>query len=347
MRFYTGQHQYYCGIDLHAKQMYTCIIDSNGEKLLHRNLKTDQATFLAAIAPYRRDLVVSAECMFAWYWLADLCHRESIPFVLGHALYMRAVHGAKTKNDKIDAEKIARLLRGGTMPMAYVYPEAMRATRDLLRRRLHLVRQRAERSAHIRMTGDQYNLPPIERRLDRACHRPGLLEHFPEGPVRMGIETDLALIDALTVQITRLEDFIQKSALADDRKTLYLLRSAPGIGEILSLTLFYEIHDLARFPRVGDFLSYCRLAPAQHSSAGKKTGSGGSKMGNAHLKWAFSQATALLIKSDDKVHALMQRHTQKYGKPGAMRRLSQKLARTVYYMIKQERLFDLNRFVQE
>ena len=73
--------------------------------------------------------------MFTWYWLAGLCERERIVFVLGHALYMRAMHGGKAKNDRIDAHKIAALLRGGMMPQAYVYPRPMRATRDLMRRR--------------------------------------------------------------------------------------------------------------------------------------------------------------------------------------------------------------------
>jgi transposase len=75
--------------------------------------------------------------------------REGIPFVLGHALYMKAIHGGKTKNDKIDAQKIAVLLRGGMLPQAYVYPAAMRATRDLRRRRTHVMRKRAEWLAHV------------------------------------------------------------------------------------------------------------------------------------------------------------------------------------------------------
>jgi len=149
MRFYTQQHQFYCGIDLHARTMYLCILNRDGEILVHRNMKTRPDTFLTAIAPYREDLVVCVECIFTWYWLADLCAREGIPFVLGHALYMKAIHGGKAKNDKIDAQKIAVLLRGGMLPQAYVYPAEMRATRDLLRRRMHLMRKRAELLAHV------------------------------------------------------------------------------------------------------------------------------------------------------------------------------------------------------
>ncbi len=140
MNFYTEKHEYYCGIDLHANKMYLCIINNSGEILLHRNIKTDREIFLQAINPFVKDIVIAVECIFTWYWVADLCADQGFSFVLGHALYMKAIHGGKAKNDKNDSHKIAVLLRGGMMPQAYVYPSKMRATRDLLRRRTHLMR---------------------------------------------------------------------------------------------------------------------------------------------------------------------------------------------------------------
>ena len=116
MRFYTGQHRFYCGIDLHARTMYVCIVDQAGNKLVHENVACNPKAFLKVIAPYRDDVAVSVECMFTWYWLADLCAEHKIAFVLGHALYMKAIHGGKAKNDKIDSGKIAHLLRGGNLP---------------------------------------------------------------------------------------------------------------------------------------------------------------------------------------------------------------------------------------
>ena len=116
MRFYTQQHEYYCGIDLHARSMYICILDQAGAIVVHRNLKATPEPFLDVIGPYRDGLAIPVECIFTWYWLADLCAREEIPFILGHALYMKAIHGGKAKNDKIDAHKIAALLRGGMIP---------------------------------------------------------------------------------------------------------------------------------------------------------------------------------------------------------------------------------------
>jgi transposase len=118
MRFYTNQHPFYCGIDLHARSMYVCIVNRDGEILMHRNMKAAPEPFLQAIAPYREALVVAVECLCTWYWIADLCAQEGIAFVLGHALSMKAIHGGKAKNDKIDSQKIAVLLRGGMLPQS-------------------------------------------------------------------------------------------------------------------------------------------------------------------------------------------------------------------------------------
>ena len=118
MRFYQPQeqYQYFCGIDLHTRTMHLCVLDQAGRIQLHKNIQSRPDAFLKAIAPFRNRLVVACECVFCWYWLADLCADEGIEFVLGHALYMKAIHGGKTKNDRIDSEKIAILLRGGMLP---------------------------------------------------------------------------------------------------------------------------------------------------------------------------------------------------------------------------------------
>ena len=152
MRFSTQQHPLYCGIDLHARTMYACILDQHGEMQLHRNLQASPEIFLKAIAPSRDDIVVAVECLFTWYWLADLCAREGMPFVRGHALSMKAMHGGTAKNDTIDAPTIAVVLRGGLLPQASVSPAEMRATRDLLRRRMPLMRTRAELLAPVHNT---------------------------------------------------------------------------------------------------------------------------------------------------------------------------------------------------
>src|SRR5712691_7880752 len=257
MRFYTSAHRFYCGVDLHARSMYLCILDAQGQVVFDKNLPASGQAFLQAIAPFRDGLVVAVECLFCWYWLADLCAREQIAFVLGHALYMKAIHGGKSKNDQIDAGKIARLLRGGTLPQAYVYPAGMRETRDLLRRRQYLVHKRAEAIAHIQNTNSQYNQPPFGKKLGYAANREELdiADRFTDPSVRRMIDIDLALLDQYDTLIGDVELYLTRTAKVDDVNTFHRLRSVPGIGKILALVLLYESHDIRRFPEVGNFLS--------------------------------------------------------------------------------------------
>jgi len=132
MRFYRKEHRFYCGVDLHARTMYLCILEGSGTIVLHERIPSEREAFLEATGPYCDDLVVCAECIFCWYGLADLCSELDVAFVLAHALYLKAIHGGKAKNDRVDSEKLATLLRGGSIPMAYVDPLRMRSTRNLL-----------------------------------------------------------------------------------------------------------------------------------------------------------------------------------------------------------------------
>jgi transposase len=342
MRFYNQTHRFYCGIDLHARSMYLCILDQAGAVVLHENMATSPEAFLEAVAPFRDGLVVAAECMFAWYWVADLCRAEGIPFVLGHALYMKAIHGGKTKNDKIDSFKIATLLRGGTLAQAYVYPQGMRETRDLLRRRSFLVRQRALLVAHIQNEASQYNLPAFAKKLTFAGNRAELhvAEHFADASVKRSIQTDLALIDTYDQQLGEVELFLIRHAKIDDGNTFHRLRSIPGVGKILALIFLYEIHDIRRFADEGNFLSYARLVRGSHESAGKKKGSPGKKIGNAHLKWAFGEAACLLVRHSARGKAWLQRKEKKCGKAKALAILAAKIGRTVYHLWRKREVFD-------
>ena len=346
MRFYPQRHQYTCGVDLHARSMYLCILDPDGRTVLHRDRPAHGAAFLDAIEPFKEDLVVGVECMFAWYWLADLCHDNDIAFVLGHALYMKAIHGGKAKNDRIDADKLARLLYGGNFPLAYPYPAQMRATRDLMRRRNFFMRHRARLLAHIQNTCHQYNLPQFNQNLAYRSHRANVPEHFAgvDPAVRRMVELDLNMVDQLDEQLRGLELHLQRTAKIDNADEFYRLRSVPGIGQILALILLYEIHDIHRFESVGQFLSYCRLVRCRKESAGKTKGTGGNKFGNAHLKWAFSEATTLLMRESDQAKRFVERKARKSNKAKAMSMLSAKIGRAVYYMLKNQQAFDTNRF---
>jgi transposase len=344
---YNQPHRFYCGVDLHARSLFTHVLDHKGRTVFEQDLPADPEAFLKAIRPYRKDLVVGCECMFAWYWLADLCDDQGIPFALGHALAMRHIHQGKSKSDKIDAGKLAAMLRGGLFPLAYAYPKAKRQTRDLLRRRSFFVRQRSQLIAHVVNTNSQFNLPPLTKKLTYAANRSeAIADRFPDPSTRLMVESDLALIDDYDRQIARLELHLTRTAKVDDPVTFGFLRTVPGIGPILGLILLYEIDAIARFPEVGNFLSYSRLVRCEHSSAGKVTGSGRKKVGNAHLKWAFSEAACLMIRTCPAVKGWVQRQETKRGKRKALSVLEAKLGRAVYHLWRKQQAFDLKRFLK-
>jgi transposase len=346
MRFYNQSHGFYCGVDLHARTISLHILDRGGTSVVAKTIAASPDAFLDAVAPCRDGLVVGCECMFAWYWLADLCAEQKIPFVLGHALYLKAIHGGKSKNDQIDAEKLARLLRGGAFPQAYVYPKGMRETRDLLRRRTFLVRRRSELLAHLVNTNSQYNLPPLSQKLCYPRNRQDLdlPARFADPSVQRNVQTDLALTDALDEQIGELELYLTRTAKIDDPQAYHRLLTVPGVGKVLALIFLYEIHDVKRFDEVGQFLSYARLVRCEHESAGKKKGSGGKRIGNAHLKWAFGEAACLLLRTSEQAKKWLARREKKHGKARALGALSAKLGRAVYHLLRKKEAFDIARF---
>ncbi|MBC8327133.1 MAG: IS110 family transposase [Planctomycetes bacterium] len=344
MRFYRAKHNFTCGVDLHTRTMYLCILDRDGEPVLLKNLPATPTAFLRAVQPYRDDLAVGVECIFTWYWLADLCRKEGITFVLGHALYMKAIGGAKVKNDRVDAYKIACLLQSGMLPMAYDYPPEMRSTRDLLRRRLHLVRIRGQLLAHIQNSHYQYCLPAPAGKLICKANREGVAEVFTDPSARKSVEVDFEVVRTLDEQIRTLELYLARQAKQHDSFAYHLLRSIPGVGRILTLTLLYEIHDIARFERVQDFISYARLIRPRKESAGKSYGPSGGKIGNVHLKWAFSEASVLFLARNPEGKKLMARLERKHPKKKALAVLSHKLGRAVWHMLHRRKPFDPKRF---
>jgi len=327
--------------------MYVCILDGEGKLLLHRNMRTDGQAFLKMLEPYRDDIVVGVECMYCWYWLADVCADNGITFVLGHALYMKAIHGGKAKNDKVDSEKIAMLLRGGMFPEAYVYPREMRGTRDLMRRRLFFVRKRAELYAHVQMTYHQYNLPSPTCSITFRSNREKLEKPFKDESVLQSVEADLRMIEHYSDLISELEWQIQKKTKKNNKNSLALalLRTVPGIGPVLSATILYELHDVSRFPSVQHFASYARLVKPERSSAGKKSGSGGAKIGNQHLKWAFSEVAALFLRDNAEGKKYYERLQKKHHRSKALTLLAHKIGRAVCHILLRKESWNEAKFV--
>lgn len=338
--------RFYAGADLHARSLYLVVLDQQGQVRLAKNLPAEPEPFLRAIEPFQDGLLVGCECVHCWYWLADACRDAAIPFALGHAWAMKAVHGSKTKCDRKDAEAIARLLRGGNFPPAYAYPRERRALRDLLRARLRLVRQRAELYAHVHTARRQANLPPVGADVRYKSKRAGVVADIQDPLVRRRVETDLALLEPLDAAIRRLEADIEDAAQEHYPAELAALRSTPGVGPVIALTILLEIDTVTRFDTRQQFCSYARLTGARQDSAGRCTGTGNRKQGNAWLKWAFSEAAVLSAQKDARIGRHLDKLASRLGKPRALAVLAHKLGRAFYHLLRTKEVFDIDRFLR-
>jgi transposase len=315
--------------------------------LVHRNVRhNDFGYFLKLIEPYRHDLTVACECTFNWYWLCDACSEAGIRFVLGHALYMKAIHGTKTKNDRVDSKKIAHLLRSNMLPEAYCCSAQRRPVRDLLRRRIWLVRLRARVEGRMSAGVHVHGKEPLTRAEVRAgTRRLDVPQRYDNELLQLAMNSDCELSHFLHRQILDLENAILERTRLTASAQYHQLKSVPGFGRILPLVVLYEIDDIARFPSVGDFCSYAMLIPPDAKSAGKTVGTQGRKIGNHYLKWAFTQAVTI-AKRAEPFKQYADRLTAKRGKRRANTIIAHRLAIAVYYMLRNATVFDVNRFLK-
>jgi transposase len=202
------------------------------------------------------------------------------------------------------------------------------------------MRSRSELLAHIQNTNAQYNRPPLGKQITARANRAGVAEGFTDPHVQQTITADLRSLDFYDQLLTDLELHITRTAREHDPHSFCLLRSIPGVGKILALVFLYEIHDIARFPRVQDFVSYARLVRCPKESAGKRVGAGNRKIGNVHLKWAFSEAACLFLRNNAPAQRYHTRLVNKHGKAKALAILAHKLGRAVYFMLRRREAFD-------
>jgi transposase len=222
----------------------------------------------------------------------------------------------------------------------------MRATRDLLRRRIHLMRTRSALFAHVQQTNSQYTLPELGKNLADKANRDGVAERLTDPAGHKRIEVDLALITSDDELLTDLELAIVNSAKQHEANTFYRLRSIPGVGKILALVMLYEIHEIRRFPSVQDFASYGRLVNCAKESAGKRYGTSGKKIGKASLKWALSEAAVLFLRNNEPGQKSLARLEKTHDQGKALTILAHKLARAVYDLLKRDTVVDMNKFLQ-
>ena len=329
----------YCGIDLHSRDSWLAILDEGLEVVGETKVGNDLETILRVLEPHREALVgVAVESTFNWYWLVDGLMDAGHRVHLTNTWAVKQYEGLKYTDDRHDARWLAHLLALGILPEGYIYPKEERSARDLMRRRSFLVRKRtsfilAMRGAFECRTGMRINSNDLKK------WKAEDVRVYLEDPVEaFGITCLLEPMHALSVQIKKIE----KAALSRGRlrPEFAPLETVWGIGKILGLTIMYEVGDVARFRKVGNFTSYCRLVNTARLSAGKRKGSGNRKNGNPYLSWAYSEAAHYAVRHHPEAQKYFQRKRSKTNGIIAIRALAHKLARASYHVMRDHVDFD-------
>jgi transposase len=333
---------FYCGIDLHSKRSHVCVIDREGKKVKEENLNNDLTLILQFLKPFGKDVHIAIESTINWYWIVDGLMEAGYDVKLAHTLGLHMITGAKVKTDRRDAFKLAKLLRMGEIPEAYIYPKEKRPLRDLLRRRAGLVQQRAECYSSLRVQFMKYNLNTMSGNEVKQL----LPSDFDIMPIPQELKDycvmTLQRIELLSNQIGELNTYLQKVTLEDPK--FKILLTLPGVLYVLGLTIYYEIGDIGRFDSVRQFASYCRLVPGISQSSDKVKRGKGSNQGNHYLKWAFTQAASLAVRYYPALRKFRDKHAnRRKGNAATMVAnciLAHKIAIATFHMLKEGVPFD-------
>ena len=327
---------HYCGIDLHSNNHVVVVIDEQDKRVFEKRISNDLSLTLKALSPYQESLQgIAVESTFNWYWLVDGLQDQGYPLQLVNTAAVRQYDGLKYSGDHHDAFHLAHLMRLGILPTGYIYPKEQRAIRDLLRRRLSLVRTASTQLISVqsqiwRSTGLRIKSGDLRKR--------EFVPPFVDDYTLQAVCAGLAVYQVLQREIDALEQTAHRAVKLTD--AFKILQTITGIGKILGLTIMLETGTIERFAGPGNFASYCRCVDSKHTSNGKKKGEGNAKAGNKYLSWAFSEAAHFAVRFEPLAQRFYARKKAKTNGIIAIRAVARKLARATWMMLKHQVPYD-------
>jgi len=333
----------HCAVDLHGNNGYYGIVDETGKRVFKQRIVNSLPSVLTALEPYREQLKagVVVESTYNWYWLVDGLQANGYGAKLANPAAMQQYNGLKNTDDETDAFFIAELSRLGILPEGHIYPKEDRPVRDLLRRRLLLVRHR---TAHIlsfqnliaRERGEQISSNRIQKLWPNE-----VAQFFDDERLVLMGQTNIEMIRFLTKQIRRIEKVVLDAVKL--RPEYEKLLTVPGIGKILALTIMLETGDINRFKKVGNYSSFCRCVKSSRTSNDKKKGENNRKSGNRYLNWAYIEAANFIRRYCPEAKSWHQRKAAHSKQVVATKALASKICKACYFIMRDQEDFDVSK----
>jgi transposase len=322
------------GIDLDKRSSQIAVLTEDGEVVQQRlaNEVAGLERFFGQLPPHTP---IAIEASGTWWWLVDLLERLGHAPILSNPKQTKAIAAARLKNDRVDAERLALLLRGDLLPTVWIPSADLREARELVRHRIQLVWLRGVIRNRLQAMLARRNLHPtsgkswLTQRGQRELHRLPLTET----PNR--IREDCAvLLPTLDAQIRRLDAELVARWGPDPR--VQRLMTIPGIGPFIAIVLVLELGDIQRFAHAKQVASYVGLTPRVRASAGRVRAGHISKEGNRLLRWVLVLAATQAIRRPGPLRPWFHAVKKRRGKKVARVALARRLAEIVFHVWKQE-----------
>jgi transposase len=305
-------------------------------------LPNDLTLILKELSVYQSELQgIVVESTYNWYWLVDGLMAEGYKMHLANTAAIQQYEGLKYTDDHSDARWLAHLLRLAVLPEGHIYPKADRPVRDLLRKRSQMVRHRTIHLLSIQNLLTRNTGSSLSANRVKGLDNQQVDELLPNGDLALAVKANLSVLSSADQQVELLERTVTQRVKL--RPQFSFLKTAPGIGEILALTIMLETGEIRRFSTVGNFASYCRCVGSQKISNGKKKGKGNTKNGNKYLAWAFIEAANFAIRYNAKIKGFYERKKAKTKTVVALKAVAHKLCRACYYIMRDRVGFDLTK----
>ena len=330
---------HFVGIDLHSNNSYIAIIDTDDNRIFKKKARNNLKEILRILIPFKKQIKgIVVESTYNWYWLVDGLIDNGYTLHLANPSAIKQYEGLKHSDDVTDAFHLANLLRLGILPEGYIYPKHERPLRDLLRKRIHLVHKRTAfilsfQNLVSRNLGIKMHVTAVSK-----LNEGDLEKLFDDEYLLLSAKASISIIHFLRSRIVQLEKVIVKaSKLKSEYK---LLKTVPGIWDILAQMIMLETGPIERFKKAGNYASYCRCVQSNRFSNSKSKGKGNRKNGNKYLSWAYVEAANHALWNYEYVKRYHQRKTAKTNNVVAIKAIAHKLARACYYIIRDQKEFD-------
>lgn len=332
----------FAGVDLHSNNGYYSIMNEKEEQIFCKKLPNDVPTILTTLEPFQGSLKgIAVESTYNWYWLIDNLQKQGYKVHLANPAAIQQYEGIKHLDDKKEAAYLARLLKMGILPKGHIYPKEERPVRDLLRRRLILVKQRTSHILSFKSLVAQNKGKQISCNEVKKLTPEDIKQLFEHKFLILSGQANISTIKFLNEKIKQIE----KEALNQIKlkKEYEKILTVPGIGKILALTIMLETGDIRRFRKVGNYSSYCRCVKSERTSNNKKKGKGNAKNGNKYLGWAYVEAANFAIRNCPPAKSFYQKKASKTNKIVATKALANKIARACYYILRDQEEFKIEK----